>query len=51
MDKWPQLSVQNKTDRMPKNASCKRWDTLESLVLRNKELPMVFLSHCGQLPV
>ena len=28
MDKWPQLSVQNKIDRMPKNASCKRWDTL-----------------------
>ena len=27
MDKWPQLSVQHKTDRMPKNASCKRWDT------------------------
>ena len=24
---------------------------IESLVLRNKELPMVFLSHCGQLPV
>jgi hypothetical protein len=22
-----------------------------SLVLRNKELPMLFLSHCGQLPV
>jgi hypothetical protein len=22
-----------------------------SLVLRNKELPMVFLSHCGQLPI
>ena len=22
-----------------------------SLVLRNKELPTVFLSHCGQLPI
>src|SRR5262245_52360675 len=28
MDKWSQLSVQNKTERMPKNASCKRWDAL-----------------------
>ena len=28
MDKWSQLSVQNKTERMPKNASGKRWDTL-----------------------
>ena len=28
MDKWPQLSVQNKIDLMPNNASCKRWDTL-----------------------
>ena len=26
-DKWPQLSGQSKTDLMPKNASCKRWDT------------------------
>ena len=24
---------------------------IESLVLRNKKLPMVFLSYCGQLPV
>ena len=27
MAKWPQLSAQNKTDLMPNNASCKRWDT------------------------
>src|SRR3989442_7089947 len=27
-DKRPQLSGQNKTDLMPNNASCKRWDTL-----------------------
>jgi hypothetical protein len=27
MDKRPQLSVQNKTDLMPNNAPCKRWDT------------------------
>src|SRR6266702_1467613 len=27
-DKRPQLSVKNKTDLMPNNASCKRWDTL-----------------------
>ena len=27
MDKRPQLSVNNKTDLMPNNASCKRWDT------------------------
>src|SRR5262245_57959662 len=27
MDKRPQLSAQNKTDLMPNNASCKRWDT------------------------
>ena len=27
-DKRPQLSVKNKTDLRPNNASCKRWDTL-----------------------
>ena len=27
MDKRPQLSAKNKTDLMPNNASCKRWDT------------------------
>jgi hypothetical protein len=26
-DKRPPLSVKNKTDLMPNNASCKRWDT------------------------
>ena len=30
-DKRPQLSGQNKTDLMPNNASCKRWDTLKVL--------------------
>ena len=28
IDKRPQFSAKNKTDLMPKNASCKRWDTL-----------------------
>jgi hypothetical protein len=28
MDKRPQRLAKNKTDLMPKNASCKRWDTL-----------------------
>ena len=28
MDKQPQRLAQNKTDLMPNNASCKRWDTL-----------------------
>jgi len=28
IDKWPQRVAKNKTDLMPKNASCKRWDTL-----------------------
>jgi len=28
MDKWPQRLAKNKSDLMPKNASCKRWDTL-----------------------
>src|SRR5262249_15104872 len=28
MDEWYQLSVPDKTERMPKNASCKRWDAL-----------------------
>jgi hypothetical protein len=28
MDKRPQRFAKNKTDLMPKNASCKRWDTL-----------------------
>jgi hypothetical protein len=27
MDKRPQRLAKNKTDLMPKNASCKRWDT------------------------
>jgi hypothetical protein len=27
MDKWSQRLAKNKTDLMPKNASCKRWDT------------------------
>lgn len=27
MDKRPQLSAKDKTDLMPNNASCKRWDT------------------------
>jgi hypothetical protein len=27
MDKRPQLSAKNKTDLMPNNALCKRWDT------------------------
>ena len=27
MDKRLELSVKNKTDLMPNNASCKRWDT------------------------
>jgi hypothetical protein len=27
IDKRSQLSAKNKTDRMPNNASCKRWDT------------------------
>ena len=30
-DKRPQLSVKNKTDLMPNNASCKRWDTLVTI--------------------
>jgi hypothetical protein len=30
MDKWPQRLAKNKSDLMPKNASCKRWDTLVS---------------------
>jgi hypothetical protein len=29
MDKRPQRLAKNKTDLMPKNASCKRWDTLD----------------------
>jgi hypothetical protein len=29
IDKWPQRLAKNKTDLMPKNASCKRWDTLK----------------------
>jgi hypothetical protein len=29
MDKQPQRLAKNKTDLMPKNASCKRWDTLK----------------------
>jgi hypothetical protein len=32
MDKWPQRLAKNKTDLMPKNASCKRWDTVEIFV-------------------
>ena len=28
MDKRPQRLAKNKTALMPKNASCKRWDTL-----------------------
>lgn len=28
MDKRPQRLAKNTTDLMPKNASCKRWDTL-----------------------
>ena len=27
MDKWSQRLAKNQTDLMPKNASCKRWDT------------------------
>ena len=27
MDKWPPRLAKNKTDLMPKNASCNRWDT------------------------
>jgi len=27
MDKRPQLSAKNRTDLMPNNALCKRWDT------------------------
>ena len=29
MDKRPQRLAKNKTDLMPNNASCKRWDTPE----------------------
>jgi hypothetical protein len=29
MDKRPQRLAKNKTDLMPKNALCKRWDTLK----------------------
>jgi hypothetical protein len=29
IDKRPQRLAKNKTDLMPKNASCKRWDTLD----------------------
>jgi hypothetical protein len=31
LDKRPQRSAKSKTDLMPKNASCKRWDTPEKL--------------------
>src|SRR5262245_55801325 len=31
MDKRPQRLAKNKTDLMPKNTSCKRWDTLVSV--------------------
>jgi hypothetical protein len=31
MDKQPQLSVKNKTDLMPNNSSCQRWDTPNKL--------------------
>jgi hypothetical protein len=34
MDKQPQRLAKNKTDLMPKNASCKRWDTLTSTAAR-----------------
>ena len=30
MDKRPQRLAKNKSDLMPKNASCKRWDTLDN---------------------
>ena len=33
MDKRLQLSAKNKTDLMPNNASCKRWDTPHLLLL------------------
>ena len=33
MDKRPQRLAKNKTDLMPKNASCKRWDTLVNIRL------------------
>ena len=39
MDKRPQLSAKNKTDLMPNNASCKRWDT-----------PVGIFLACGNLP-
>ena len=38
MDKRPQLSAKNKTDLMPNNASCKRWDTPKILVTNLAEL-------------
>ena len=34
MDKRLQRLAKNKTDLMPRNASCKRWDTLIHLALR-----------------
>jgi hypothetical protein len=33
MDKRPQRLTKNKTDLMPKNASCKRWDTPAKILL------------------
>ena len=33
MDKRPQRLAKNKTDLMPKNASCQRWDTLVPLTV------------------
>ena len=35
MDKWSQRLAKNQTDLMPKNASCKRWDTPQFMVVHS----------------
>src|SRR5262249_26051625 len=40
MDKRPQRLAKNKTDLMPKNASCKRWDTPD-ILLFHRALPPI----------
>ena len=48
MDKWPQRLAKNKSDLMPKNASCKRWDTLHCSAQSWEEwgsFPLAFREH------